>query len=52
MTLLQVNTGAVNEEVAELKKLLQDEVCLRKAAEDEIHHLKDQLLKFSKLEVW
>lgn len=47
----EVNTGAVNEEVADLKKLLQDEVCLRKTAEDEIHHLKDQLLKFSKLEL-
>ncbi|XP_057807424.1 kinesin-like protein KIN-UB [Salvia miltiorrhiza] len=47
----EINNGARNEEVAELKKLLQDEVCLRKAAEDEIHNLKSQLFRFSKLEL-
>ncbi|KAL6495432.1 hypothetical protein OROGR_029995 [Orobanche gracilis] len=40
---------AVNEEVTELKTLLQNEVRLRKAAEEEIHDLKCQLLKYSKL---
>ncbi|KAL6499357.1 hypothetical protein OROHE_026020 [Orobanche hederae] len=40
---------AVNEEVTELKTLLQNEVRLRKAAEDKIHDLKSQLLKYSKL---
>ncbi|PIN23782.1 Kinesin (SMY1 subfamily) [Handroanthus impetiginosus] len=47
----EVHTGASNEEVAELKTLLQNEVRLRKAAEEEIHNLKDQLLKFSKGEL-
>ncbi|KAG6435684.1 hypothetical protein SASPL_100559 [Salvia splendens] len=36
----EINNGAGNEEVVELKRLLQDEVCLRKAAEDETHNLK------------
>lgn len=40
--------GAGGKEVAELKTLLQNEVRLRKAAEEEIHNLKSQLLKFSK----
>lgn len=31
------------EEVAELKKLLQNETCLRKAAEEEVSKLKSQL---------
>lgn len=48
---LQIS-GAGNDELKELKKLLQDEVRLRKAAEDEIYNLKNQLLKFSKHEVW
>ncbi|KAH6779790.1 armadillo repeat kinesin 2 [Perilla frutescens var. hirtella] len=47
----EINTGAGNEEVAELKKLLQDEVCIRQAAEDEISNLKNQLLKISKMEL-
>ncbi|XP_042038886.1 kinesin-like protein KIN-UB [Salvia splendens] len=47
----EINNGAGNEEVVELKRLLQDEVCLRKAAEDEIHNLKSQLFRFSKMEL-
>lgn len=49
---LQVHTDAATKEVAELKKMFQDEIRQRKAAEEEIHNLKDQLLKFSKGEVW
>ncbi|GFP82281.1 armadillo repeat-containing kinesin-like protein 2 [Phtheirospermum japonicum] len=40
-----------DEEVAELKTLLQNEVRLRKTAEEEVHNLKSQLLKFSKVEL-
>ncbi|KAK6162473.1 hypothetical protein DH2020_002314 [Rehmannia glutinosa] len=40
-----------NKEVNELKTLLQNEVRLRKAAEEEIHKLKNQLLKFSNVEL-
>ncbi|KAI3444673.1 hypothetical protein Pfo_001338 [Paulownia fortunei] len=47
----EVHKDAGNEEVAELKTLLQNEICLRKAAEEEIHNLKNQLLKFSKVEL-
>ncbi|XP_042065960.1 kinesin-like protein KIN-UB [Salvia splendens] len=47
----EINNGAGNEEVVELKRLLQDEVCLRKAAEDETHNLKSQLFRFSKMEL-
>ncbi|KAK4483420.1 hypothetical protein RD792_010607, partial [Penstemon davidsonii] len=47
--ILFVDAG--NEEVSELKTLLQNERLLRKAAEDEIQKLKNQLLKFSKIEV-
>ncbi|KAG6407142.1 hypothetical protein SASPL_130126 [Salvia splendens] len=47
-----INIGAGNEEVVELKRLLKDEVCLRKATEDEIHNLSNQLFRFSKMEVW
>ncbi|KAL3517029.1 hypothetical protein ACH5RR_023931 [Cinchona calisaya] len=39
-----------NEEVSELKKLLQNEVQQRKAAEEEIKNLKDRLLKSMKPE--
>ncbi|EYU32005.1 hypothetical protein ABFS82_02G152400 [Erythranthe guttata] len=39
---------AGGEEAAELKRLLQNEIRLRKAAEEENHFLKNQLLKFSK----
>ncbi|KAL0464669.1 UNVERIFIED_CONTAM: Kinesin-like protein KIN-UB [Sesamum latifolium] len=46
----EVHTGDVNEEVAELKTMLQNETRLRKAAEEEIQKLKSQLLKFSKME--
>ncbi|KAK4411296.1 Kinesin-like protein KIN-UB [Sesamum angolense] len=46
----EVHIGAVNEEVAELKTMLQNETRLRKAAEEEIQKLKTQLLKFSKME--
>ncbi|KAL1548699.1 kinesin-like protein KIN-UB [Salvia divinorum] len=42
---------AINAEVVELKRLLQDEVCLRKVAEDEIDNLKNQLFRFSKMEL-
>ncbi|XP_042005390.1 kinesin-like protein KIN-UA isoform X2 [Salvia splendens] len=45
-----INIGAGNEEVVELKRLLKDEVCLRKATEDEIHNLSNQLFRFSKME--
>ncbi|KAL0425874.1 UNVERIFIED_CONTAM: Kinesin-like protein KIN-UB [Sesamum radiatum] len=47
----EVHIGAVNEEVAELKTMLQNETRLRKAAEEEIQKLKTQLLKFSKMEL-
>ncbi|KAL0428997.1 UNVERIFIED_CONTAM: Kinesin-like protein KIN-UB [Sesamum radiatum] len=47
----EAHTGAVNEEVAELKTMLQNETRLRKAAEEEIQKLKTQLLKFSKMEL-
>ncbi|XP_042050395.1 kinesin-like protein KIN-UB isoform X1 [Salvia splendens] len=47
----EINNGAGNEKVAELKRLLQDEVCLRKAAEDEIQKIKNQLYRFSKMEL-
>ncbi|CAA0842655.1 Armadillo repeat-containing kinesin-like protein 2 [Striga hermonthica] len=46
----EVCKDAGNEEVAELKTLLQNEVCLRKAAEEEIQNLKNQL-QFSKMEL-
>ncbi|KAL8495469.1 hypothetical protein ACS0TY_019565 [Phlomoides rotata] len=46
-----VHTDAATKEVAELKKKFQDEVRQRKAAEEEIHNLRDQLLKFSKGEL-
>ncbi|CAA0820814.1 Armadillo repeat-containing kinesin-like protein 2 [Striga hermonthica] len=39
------------EEVAELKSLLQKEVHLRKAAEEEIQNFKSQLLQFSMVEL-
>ncbi|XP_073308544.1 kinesin-like protein KIN-UB [Primulina huaijiensis] len=45
------HTGASNEEVAELKSLLQNENRLLKTAEEEIQNLKNQLLKFSKVEL-
>lgn len=47
----EVQRGAVNEEVAELKTMLQNETRLRKAAEEEIQNLKTQLLQFSKMEL-
>ncbi|XP_047948847.1 kinesin-like protein KIN-UB [Salvia hispanica] len=47
----EINNGAGDEKVAELKRLLQDEVCLRKAAEDEIQKIKNQLYRFSKMEL-
>ncbi|KAG6427973.1 hypothetical protein SASPL_112221 [Salvia splendens] len=47
----KINYGTGNEKVAELKRLLQDEVCLRKAAEDEIQKIKNQLYRFSKMEL-
>ncbi|KAG8391689.1 hypothetical protein BUALT_Bualt01G0213400 [Buddleja alternifolia] len=47
----EIHMGAGGEDVAELEKLLQNETCLRKAAEEEIHNLKDQLLKLSKAEL-
>lgn len=40
-----------NDEVTKLKALLQNEICLRKAAEEENKNLKLQLVKFSKAEV-
>lgn len=43
--------GFEREEVVELKKLLQNEIYLRKAAEEEIGNLKGQLLQFTKSEV-
>ncbi|GER31258.1 armadillo repeat kinesin 2 [Striga asiatica] len=46
----EVCKDAGNEEVAELKTLLQNEVCLRKAAEEEIQNLKNQL-QLSKIEL-
>ncbi|KAL6494062.1 hypothetical protein OROGR_031971 [Orobanche gracilis] len=47
----EVHKDAVNEEITELKTLLQNEVRLRKATEEEIHDLKSQVLKYSKVEL-
>lgn len=38
--------GSVSEEVSELRKLLQNETQLRKAAEDELNKLKSQFEQF------
>jgi hypothetical protein len=38
--------GSVSEEVSELRKLLQNEIQLRKAAEDELNKLKSQFEQF------
>jgi len=38
-------------EVAEIKKLLQDENCLRRAAEEEVNNLKSQLTLSKRSEV-
>ncbi|XP_031113301.1 kinesin-like protein KIN-UB [Ipomoea triloba] len=43
--------GFATEEVSELKKLLQNEIQIRKAAEEEISNLKDQIIKLSKQEL-
>lgn len=48
---MQGHVGFEREEVVELKKLLQNEIYLRKAAEEEIGNLKGQLLQFTKSEV-
>ncbi|KAL3536931.1 hypothetical protein ACH5RR_000297 [Cinchona calisaya] len=42
---------SVHEEVSELKRLLQNEINLRKAAEEEINNLKDHLLNSMKPEL-
>ncbi|KAL2460777.1 Armadillo repeat-containing kinesin-like protein 2 [Abeliophyllum distichum] len=44
----EVRMDSGNDEVTELKALLQNEIRLRKAAEEENNNLKLQLLKFSK----
>ncbi|KAK6918492.1 Armadillo [Dillenia turbinata] len=41
--------GTVSEEVSELKRLLQNEINLRKAAEEEVNNLKNQLDQFLRL---
>lgn len=40
------------EELAEMKKLLQNETNQRKAAEEEVDYLKNQLLQCTLPEVW
>ncbi|XP_022897147.1 kinesin-like protein KIN-UB isoform X5 [Olea europaea var. sylvestris] len=47
----EVPLDSVNNEVIEMKTLLQNEICLRKAAEEENNKLKLQLLKFLKAEL-
>ncbi|XP_073119303.1 kinesin-like protein KIN-UB [Henckelia pumila] len=47
----EIHADASNKEVAELKSLLQNENRLRKTAEEDIQNLKNQLLKFSKVEL-
>lgn len=39
------------EELAEVKKLLQNEIDLRKAAEEEVDYLRNQLQQFTQPEV-
>uniref|UniRef100_A0A5B7A188 Kinesin-like protein n=1 Tax=Davidia involucrata TaxID=16924 RepID=A0A5B7A188_DAVIN len=39
--------GSVSEEVSEVKKLLQNEIHLRKVTEEEINNLKNQLVQFT-----
>lgn len=48
---MQGRKGFCTEEVTELKKLLQNEIKIRKAAEEETNKLKDQIMKFSEPEV-
>lgn len=48
---MQSHRGFATEEVSELKKLLQNEIQIRKAAEEEISNLKDQIIELSKQEV-
>lgn len=48
---MQVHVGAVNEE-SEVKMLLQNEINLRKAAEEEINILRNQLSDSMPSEVW
>ncbi|XP_031117305.1 uncharacterized protein LOC116020878 isoform X1 [Ipomoea triloba] len=43
--------GFCTEEVTELKKLLHNEIKIRKAAEEETNKLKDQIMKFSEPEL-
>lgn len=47
LLLVQGQMGSGNEEISELKMLLQHEMLTRKAAEEEINKLKDQLDKFT-----
>ncbi|CAA2991492.1 kinesin-like protein KIN-UB isoform X1 [Olea europaea var. sylvestris] len=47
----EVHMDSGNDEVTKLKALLQNEICLRKAAEEENKNLKLQLVKFSKAEL-
>lgn len=39
-------------EIKEVKKLLQNETQLRKAAEEEVNSFRDQLAQWRRLEVW
>lgn len=48
---LQGDLPSGNEEVTELRKSLQNEIRLRKAAEEEVNNLKDRLLRSTNPEV-
>ena len=49
---MQGHVGSVSDEVSEVKMLLQNEINLRKAAEEEINILRNQLAGFMPSEVW
>ena len=49
---VQGHVASVTDDVSELKKLLQNEINSKKAAEEEINILQSKLLQFTKPEVW
>ncbi|XP_010276242.1 PREDICTED: kinesin-like protein KIN-UB isoform X2 [Nelumbo nucifera] len=44
------SSASISEEVAEVKKALENEICLRKAAEEEVNNLKSQLVQWKRSE--